>query len=354
MTVVFRADASVALGTGHVMRCLALADALRRRAAKCHFICREQVGHLLELVRQRGHTAHTLPATEHLTGAEGWQADCARVEAIVNALRPEWLIVDHYQLGHEWEASIRPSAGRLLAVDDLGRMHCCDLLLDQNFANPIHARYEASRVASTEVLLGPRFALLRPDFARWRPHALGRRDGTLRRLLVTMGGSDPGNETSKVLSGLQESRGRDWSVDVVVGGANPNRRSVEKACARLPAARLHVDTTRMAELMVRADCAIGAAGTTTWERCCLGLPALVTVLSLDQLAIAESLAGMGVQVSMGRSSDVTSDDYVGALGQLTAERLRAMAATAAGICDGLGAERVADRLQLRESICEKS
>jgi UDP-2,4-diacetamido-2,4,6-trideoxy-beta-L-altropyranose hydrolase len=281
-------------------------------------------------------------------------ADCERVEAIVREIRPEWLIVDHYQLGYEWEARIRPAVGRLLALDDLGRLHCCDLLLDQNFANPLHARYDASRSAGAEVLIGPRFALLRSEFARLRPHALTRRDGTLRQLLVTMGGSDPDDETSKVLTGLQKFRGRNWSVDVVVGGANPNRRSVETACARLPTAQLHVDTGHMAELMVRADCAIGAGGSTTWERCCMALPALVTVLSADQQTIAESLAGIGVHRSMGCSTNVSSDDYAEALGQLTADRLKAMAAAAAGICDGLGAERVADQMQQRGNTCANS
>src|SRR5205823_10531073 len=122
-----------------------------------------------------------------------------------------------------------------------------------------------------------RFALLRPEFAQLRPRALRRRDGALRRLLVTMGGSDAVDETSKVLAGLQGCRGPQWSVDVVVGGGNPNRSVVQAACARLPGVQLHVDTARMAELMVQADCAISAGGSTTWERCCLGLAALVTV-----------------------------------------------------------------------------
>jgi UDP-2,4-diacetamido-2,4,6-trideoxy-beta-L-altropyranose hydrolase len=352
--MVFRADASVALGTGHVMRCLALADALQRRAVTCHFICREQTGHLIELVRQHGHMVHGLPAADSVAEANDWQADCKRVAPIVRQLRPDWLIVDHYQLGNEWENRIRPSVGRLLAIDDLGRLHCCDLLLDQNVANPVHARYEASRGAGAELLLGPRFALLRPEFAHLRPQALRRRDGALRRLLVTMGGSDPVDETSKVLNGLQQVRGRDWSVDVVVGSTNPNRKSVEAACARLPAVQMHVDTARMAELMMRADCAVGAGGSTTWERCCLGLPALVTVLSSDQVTVAESLAAMGVHVNMGWSTNVSSEHYARALGELAAERLQAMAAAAAGICDGLGAERVAESLQLRGSVCARS
>jgi UDP-2,4-diacetamido-2,4,6-trideoxy-beta-L-altropyranose hydrolase len=345
-TVVFRADASVTIGTGHVIRCLALADALKSRGVDCHFVCREQTGNLLDSIQGRGHVVHPLTGPPGGDTAADWSVDARRSGAVLEALQPDWLVVDHYELGQGWERQIRPSVGRLMAIDDIGRPHLCDVLLDQNFPNPMHGRYGPSATGDALLLLGPQFALVRPEFAALRPFALSRRDGSLRRVLVSMGGSDPEGETTKALTGLAASSGgSQWAVDVVVGAGNPHRRSVEEACARLPNARLHVQTSRMADLMAAADCAITAGGSTSWERCCLGLPALVTAVSPDQLAIAESLADAGVQVFMGRNSGLTSDDYAAALGELTAAWLREMSACAAEICDGRGVERVAERLQ---------
>jgi UDP-2,4-diacetamido-2,4,6-trideoxy-beta-L-altropyranose hydrolase len=327
------------------MRCLTLADALKMRGAECHFVCREHTGHLLDFICGRGHVVH--PLTGDLSGetAADWSLDAAQSGAVLGALQPDWLVVDHYELGQDWERQVRPSVRRLMAVDDIGRPHLCDMLLDQNLPNPMHGRYGPSAIGDATLLLGPKFALVRPEFAALRPFALSRRDGSLQRVLVSMGGSDPEDETTKALTGLSASGGARWAVDVVVGAGNPNRRSVEEACTRLPKASLHVQTSRMADLMAAADCAITAGGSTSWERCCLGLPALVTVVSPDQLAIAESLANVGVHVFLGRSSELTSDDYASALGEITAARLREMSVCAAEVCDGRGVERVAERLQ---------
>jgi spore coat polysaccharide biosynthesis predicted glycosyltransferase SpsG len=159
-----------------------------------------------------------------------------------------------------------------------------------------------------------------------------------------MGGSDPGNVTSKVLAGLQASWEPKWALDVVVGRSNPHLEAVADACKRLPSARLHVQATNMAELMLAADCAITAGGSTTWERCCLGLPALVTVVSDDQLVIAEAVAKAGAQLLLGRDSTLTAQDYSRSIAAFDPRFLREMSIAAAAICDGHGAERVAERI----------
>lgn len=341
-TVVFRADASVAIGAGHVMRCLTLADALSGSGALCHFLCRELAGSLHQVIRGRGHQAHTLAVVGGEETAFDWAVDARQSRAVLDTMQADWLVVDHYGLGQEWERCVRPAVGKLMAIDDLGRHHLCDLLLDQNYPNPQHDRYEMSTPRDA-LLLGPRYALLRPEFAALRPLALSRRNGSLRRVLVSMGATDPGDETTKVLTGLAAYTEPNWAVDVVVGSGNPHRRSVEEACARLPSGSLHVQTSAMAALMAAADCAIGAAGSTSWERCCLGLPAMVTVVSEDQLPIAESLAEAGAHVLMGWNFAVSADDYAAALGGVTAPRLREMSERAAAICDGRGVGRVAER-----------
>lgn len=344
INVVFRADASVSIGTGHVMRCLTLADVLKSRGAMCHFICRQDLGHALEFIRMRGYVAHSLPDSDSFTGGSDLSGDAMLTRALVTELNPEWLIVDHYGLGQEWECQIRSAAKRLFVIDDIGRAHRCDMLLDQNFHNPTHARYRRSLDDNTQLLLGSEFALVRPEFSALRTHALQRRRGALIRLLVSMGGSDPGNETGKVLDGLEMGWQPGWALDVVAGGSNPHLNSVAAACDRLPNASLHIQTANMAELMLAADCAITAGGATTWERCCLGLPGLVTVVSNDQLAISEAVARTGAQVLLGWNSTLTGADYAKSIAALTPVSLREMSAAAAAICDGRGAERVAERL----------
>jgi UDP-2,4-diacetamido-2,4,6-trideoxy-beta-L-altropyranose hydrolase len=323
-----------------VMRCLTLADALRARGAQCRFVSRCDAGDVVDLIRQRGYWVASLPAAARVGGEE----DASETRAALVGVHTDWLIVDHYRLGESWEVAIRPSVHRLLVIDDLGRPHQCDMLLDQNLETPIHARYRERLGEETPLLLGPQFALVRPEFAALRSQALARRDGSLARLLVSFGGSDAENLTVTALAALQRAWQSQWSVDVVIGSSNPNIESVEAACRKLPQATLHVQTARMAQLMVAADCAINAGGSTTWERCCLGLPGLVTVVSDDQVAIADSVARAGGHVLVGSGAQVGAEDYVRAIGALTRTQLIRMAQAAAVICDGLGAERVAQRL----------
>ena len=344
MRVTFRVDASIRIGSGHVMRCLTLADALTKAGAECHFLCGEQAGDLLDIVRGNGHIVHVLSRHEDSGGGGDWPADAERSYLVLDALRADWLVLDHYGLGEDWERKIRPAVGKLMVIDDIGRPHLCDLLLDQNFPNPTHDRYEKSAIGGALLLLGPQYALVRPEFAALRSFSLNRRDGSLRRLLVSMGGSDPDDETSKVLTAVSAGRTHEWTLDIVVGAANPHRRSVETACAELPNARLHVQTPQMADLMAAADCAITTGGSISWERCTLGLPAIVTAVSVDQLAVSEALADEGAQVFLGWNSKLTAAEYASALESMTALRLRQISTAAAAICDGRGAERVVERL----------
>jgi UDP-2,4-diacetamido-2,4,6-trideoxy-beta-L-altropyranose hydrolase len=267
----------------------------------------------------------------------------ATVEGLAG-LKVDWLVVDHYALGIAWERAVGPSAQNLLVIDDIGRDHDCGLLLDQNFPNPMHDRYRRC-LSEAKLLMGPKYALLRADFAASRATALRRRTGMLVRILVTMGGSDPSNATAKALSGLESVWQEGWQVDVIIGAGNPHRESIESISGGLPAATLYVQTPNMAQLMTAADCAIAAGGSTTWERCCLGLPSLVSVLSNDQLSIATAVAQAGAQSLVGPDQEVTIADYTREISGLSPARLLAMSAAAARICDGLGASRVAERLQ---------
>ncbi|MCL7939450.1 UDP-2,4-diacetamido-2,4,6-trideoxy-beta-L-altropyranose hydrolase [Halomonas sp. ATCH28] len=318
--VVFRADASLQIGSGHVMRCLTLAEALREQGAECHFLCREHTGHALDLLQARGFAIHRLPTGHPETPAAAespstpqqlahadwlgttWEADAAQCAEILEGLAPDWLVVDHYALDARWEARVTPADGRLLVIDDLAdREHRADLLLDQNLGRQAED-YAGLVPGHCRCLVGPRYALLRPEFAPLRETSLARRRSPrLRELLITLGGVDKDNATTDVLSALSDCPlPDDCHITVVMGASAPWRESVQAKAATLPwPTEVVVNVADMAERMAEADLAIGAAGSTSWERCCLGLPTLMVVLAENQQPIAEALDAAGVAVSLG-------------------------------------------------------
>lgn len=367
MKVAFRTDASLRIGTGHVMRCLTLADALTARGAECHFICRVHRGHLIDLIRCKGHIVHELSAfsmvdTEVATPGQqvsetapvDWlgatQAqDAEACVPIVVALQPEWLIVDHYALDVEWERALRQHCGRLMVIDDLAdRAHACDVLLDQTYGRK-EADYGPFVPASCRLLCGTQYALLRPEFAALRPHSLQRRaQPVLRELLVTMGGVDMDNVTGGVLEALCACPlPADCRITVVMGVTAPWCEQVKAQAQTMPwSTRVLVGVNDMAQLMADSDLAIGAAGTTSWERCCMGLPTIMIVLTDNQCKIAEELQRLGAAqlLSSGQRSVTRIRElllpYID-----NSERLGSMSRRAASIVDGSGLSAVILQLE---------
>lgn len=322
----FRADAAIDIGTGHVMRCLTLADALALRGAECHFICREHAGNLIELIRGKGHVVHTLPlvadagsdsnpncpgtpATElahgHWLGSTQAQ-DAIASSASLARLRPDWLIVDHYALDERWERALKPYCRKLMVIDDLAdRPHLCDLLLDQTLGRDPQD-YRTRVPTDCHLLCGARYALLRPDFAALRHYSLQRRTiPALRQLLITMGGIDSGNATGQVLEALRSSvLPPDCRITVLMGPAAPWLESVRNQAHHMPwPTRVLVGVNDIARLMADSDLAIGAAGSTSWERCCLGLPSIMLVLAANQRQAARNLEQAGAALLIGREGD---------------------------------------------------
>ena len=342
MRFLFRADASVAIGSGHVMRCATLASWLAAAGHSVRFLCRDESGNLNAWLEQQGWPVTSLVALSEPAGAE--EADISASQRAIGSLHYDWIVADHYQLGTRWEKAMAVRADRIMSIDDLGREHDCHLLLDQNYANSIHSHYRTLGETGCEVLLGPEFALVRPEFAKLRPDSLARRRDSLSRILIFMGGADPLNETAKAINGIALTDRRDVHVDVVIGGSNPHRSAVEIACSFLPNAELYVQTPRMAELMAVADCTIGAGGSSTWERCTLGLPALVTILADNQAPIAEAVGAAGAHHVLGWHHTLTPESYADALQALDDEYIERMSIAAAAICDGNGTARVATHL----------
>jgi UDP-2,4-diacetamido-2,4,6-trideoxy-beta-L-altropyranose hydrolase len=333
--IVFRADASQQIGYGHVMRCLSLADALRKRNYSCLFVASPEGAVLSGEVIVRGHGQVVLSSSPQDAEVD---AEATLSAVIDSDEKVGAFILDHYGLDKTWEAHARSSGTPILVIDDLCRHHECDFLLDQNVVvgdNP----YEGCVPASCRCFLGPSYALLRQEFREFRERSPAR--SVLRHILIFFGGCDPGNETGKALRGLMVSQDLEM-IEVVIGAANPHRTEVEALCATQPERiLLHVQTQHMAALMAQADLAIGAGGGASWERCCLRLPTVISVLADNQRTIANSLHRAGAALNLGPAETLSPEDYALAVHEFSGARLSAMSEAAGRLVDGLGAERVA-------------
>ena len=357
MDVAVRVDASKEIGVGHFMRCLTLANALANKGARVRIVSVQAPDHLRRMAGDRGFEFSLLTPAVDGSARDDLQhshwlcsSQASDADATVRALADrtwDWLVVDQYALDARWEGALYAAARRILVIDDLGdRAHDCDVLVDQNLYADMETRYLDRVPARCALLLGPGHALLREPFVRLHASAHVR-SGSVRHLLVLLGGMDAHNDTAKAIQAITRlpppSRPRE--VDVVIGAEHPARRDVESLSDR-HGYRYHVQPPDVAELMAQADLAIGASGSTSWERCCLGVPTLCLTRAANQVAIAEGLAAAGAVVNLGDGAALSVDDLTCALRQLIAAPtvLASMSRTAHGLVDGLGIERVVARM----------
>lgn len=308
MHIVFRVDASLQAGAGHVMRCLTLADALRATGAHCSFICRQHPGNLISLVQARGY--HVVPlSTPHQVASQdaqpyaqwlgaSWQEDAQQTLAAIRtcSTTPQWLVVDHYALDERWENAVKSAGQRMLVIDDLAnRPHNADILIDQTFErNP--EDYRALVPQHCVRKCGIENVLLRPEFDEWRPTSLERRTpATLKKILVSLGGVDKDNISRQILLAIDQCKPpTDIEVCLVLGESSPWIAEMRQFIKTLQyKVELKVAVDNMAELLAACDLAIGAAGTSAWERCCLGVPTIMLVLADNQREIAARLSASG-------------------------------------------------------------
>lgn len=304
MHIAFRTDASLHIGTGHVMRCLTLAHTLRERGAICRFISRLHSGNLNERIRQQGFEVIDLPCrSEPVSNADSYstwlgasQEDDAADTLAALSEQTDWIIVDHYAIDAGWESRVRKSCIRLMVIDDLAnRKHDCDLLLDQNLGR-LPADYAALAPSACTLLTGPMHALLRFEFVAARAQRLNNKPASpVRQLLICMGGVDLNNVTMRVLKALKDvALPEACRIIIVMGQHAPGLQSVRETAATLAwPTEIIVDADNMATLMSGSDLAIGAAGGSAWERCCVGLPSIVLTLAENQIAGAIALDAAG-------------------------------------------------------------
>lgn len=355
--IAFRVDASIQIGTGHIMRCLTLADGLRGFGLHCTFICRKHPGHLADLIKKHKHELIELEAvnsesesfadTPHSSWlGTDWLTDAEQTSDALTGRIFEWIIVDHYSLDLRWERALFAHCNRMMVIDDLAdRPHECDLLLDQNLGR-INKDYDGLLTGNVKTLIGPKYALLRQEFSEWRSFSIARRQNPeFKNLLITMGGVDQDNITGKILEILKACNlPNNLHITVILGNHAPWITQVKALALELPwPVKVLVGVTNMAQIMAKSDLAIGASGSTAWERCCLGLPTIQIPLALNQRAINAALAKAGAVVTL--EIDCL-DSQLAPL--LEAKRLVAtfnsMSLAAANICDGDGVSRVINLL----------
>ena len=335
MKLLIRTDASVSIGTGHVMRCLALAQAWQN-----------QGGHAIFLMSE------TMPAVAARLRAEGMPVIAARfsvgsVEDATNTAdvaienRADWVVVDGYRFGAEFQQAIKNSGRKLLFIDDNGHAehYSADLVLNQN----VHGKeaFYVHRSAQTRVLLGPTYALLRREFLRWgvwsreippRP----------RKMLVSLGGSDPQNITQRVIGAMQQIAGEGLQIIVIAGGSNPHVEELSRYIVSSPLdIQLISNSTNMAELMAAVDFAISGAGSTCWEICLMGLPAIIIDLAPNHTLLARQLHSIGAAVHLPIETvdpDTLSQQITCLLN--SPALLRSLSARARELVDGNGSARV--------------
>lgn len=311
--ICFRVDASARIGTGHFMRCLALAQELVDVGANVQFVSRHLPPNLREMLLARGIESVVLATRSagstggDLTHSE-WlgvtqEQDAQDTMMTLSGSPCPWIIVDHYALDYRWECLMRDAGRKILVIDDLAdRGHDCDVLVDQNHYDDMAERYRDKVPSPCTLLLGPRYAILRREFGVAR-ESTSPRDGRIRRVLVFFGGIDAGNCTVPALHALAAAGIENLAVDVVVGAGAAHRAEVEAISAQ-HGFRCHVQTSRMADLMAQADLAIGAGGTATWERCCVGLPALAICTAANQKRQVEDAASLGLLIMLESAADL--------------------------------------------------
>ena len=363
---VIRVDASIDIGSGHVMRCLTLATALRAAGMLPTFVTREHAGHLAALIERRGFDCRRLPAPSRSSdagaGAErghaswlgcGQDVDAAQTREALRRVGDaiDWLIVDHYALDAEWERRLRPCVRHVMVIDDLAdRPHDCDVLLDQNPYPDADNRYPAFVSPSCELLLGPRYALLPPDFRVQRAVAASRQASEPYRLLVFFGGVDATGETGKFIAAWSSVRRPDLKADVLIGVANPHAETLIRMAAGVRGIRLYRHVDDMASMMARADYAFGGSGVTNWERFCIGLNCTITAVAPNQVELARHLGEIGLVDYAGDWLQTTRATYERLLRNLApaSDASRARRTRIRQQVDGSGCDRVVNRLMERE------
>jgi UDP-2,4-diacetamido-2,4,6-trideoxy-beta-L-altropyranose hydrolase len=347
-----RVDAGMQIGDGHFLRCLTLVNELKNKFRQIIFISNELPKHFSQIIEKNNFKICRIDGYSHIQEEkiamklkkQLIQKDFIQTKKIIEKHKnsSNYLIVDHYGIDYVWEKNIRENIEKVIVIDDLAnRKHDCDILFDQNFYEDMEKRYSRLIPNFCKQFLGPKFALLRPEFFNARKNL--KRRNELKQILISFGGSDPSNETYKALTSINNLE-KKYIIDVIVGSNNPNKKQIMKLCLKIPFCNFYEQVDNISKYMKKADLAIGGGGVTTWERCCLGLPTIVTSLSRDQKKITEELSKIECVINLGTAKKSTKLDYVNALNEINLKKLRKISKKCLALVDGKGAKRATKKI----------
>jgi len=335
--IFIRVDSSTKIGYGHLIRCLALADTLKK-SFKINFICTNLNGNLISQICKKKFEVFRFNTKSQRINVK---KDAEKTISIIKKHRNKksLLILDSYILSQEWENRVKPYVKRLIVIDDLmDRKHSCDLIIDQNLHTQMNSLYTKSVPKNCIKLLGPDYAILRNQFIAQRKYAKIR-SLPIKNILVSFGGTDNENHTLHALTSLKKLNS-DVNVNVVTGTANIGKKIIKNFCKKNFNYNYFEQVENMAKLMQVADLCIGSSGTTTWERCCVGLPAIAIVASNDQKDIASAVSKNKCIINLGKIKKSDNVNYVRLMKNLKNSELQNMSRNCMKLVDGKGAARI--------------
>jgi UDP-2,4-diacetamido-2,4,6-trideoxy-beta-L-altropyranose hydrolase len=344
-SLVFRVDASAQIGTGHIMRCLALAQAWQSRGGQAYFCSKDlpvALAYRLEIENIHKIELQTSP---------GSLEDSQEIIALCQKHHSQYLVLDGYHFNAVYQQNIKSSGLQLLIIDDYGHAssYCSDLILNQNIT--ANANLYLSVATYSQLLLGCDYALLRREFWGWRDdNKYTLREFELKspfRILITLGGSDPDNVTLLVLNALKYFDDNKFNAKVIVGGSNPNLDLLRSTCADFGnSVVFYFDVTDMPKVMSESDLAISAGGSTCWELAFMGIPSLLIILAENQKTIAKRLGDLNISINLGWHHSITSEKIAMELKKLidNPTKIHEMRSKSLALVDGYGSNRVVDSI----------
>ncbi len=359
MKFFIKTDASILIGSGHVMRCLVLAEALKSKGHEINFICRHYPGNLIDLIKEKGFFVYVLPfheqeAYQNQESTDDYSKwlwvniaeDADQTIKILENETVEWLVTDCYALNRDWEKQLRPFVDKIMVIDDLAdRQHDCDILLDQNFYLDLKDRYDSWVSSTCLKLLGPQYALIRPEFTevRQKRETLGKcTPHPAKNILVYMGGADMRNYTAQIIQTLlQMPTIENYHVDILVGAINPHKKNILALCDTHAFFHYHEQPAYYFDLLCQTDLAIAAGGASTYERCYLRIPSLVLIVADNQSTLVKDTHEYGAHYYLKNTSYKTLSHAIHAVTQNFSEYFFKMTS----LVDGLGISRVCQAIE---------
>lgn len=337
--LLIRADASTEIGTGHVMRCLALAQALQENGVSVTFFFASLPDPLKKRITGENCTCLTLASIPY------GKQDAEETVTLARDIGAEWVIVDGYSFDAGYQDALKNQGLKMLFIDDYGhsKRYSADIVLNQNvYAQeaPYH-----HRLPETTLLLGSRYVLLRREFGAWQSWER-KTPVKAKKILVTLGGADPTNATQKVLEAIQH-RNLPVEVTAIIGGSYPHLTALRQfAKSTAVPMQIVVNATDMPALMAEADLAVCTGGSTCYELAFMQLPMATIVLAENQERVAAALEERGCSVNLGKEDQFNAATCGRVVNDLlhNPERRAAMARAGRQLVDGEGAARVAMRL----------